>query len=179
MATALLGLPRLGHRLRLSANFFVQSPVQNRSKVSLQLKLLQQHTWAGSSRRGVGDWFNDTSYKIGCKCQARFFCRLSISVETQLSMWVSLSPSLSLCMCVCCEFMARSKDNNNNNTSNEFLWAHTHPTLSYPFSAILKDQLAVPGPSNCSWSTSLCQSPTLSLSFSSLSADVRCWPILC
>lgn len=103
MASALLGLPRLGHRLRLSANFFVQSPFQNRSKVSLQLKLLQ-HTWVASGR-GVeavagldqGDWFNDTRYKIGCKCKARFFCRLSISVEPQLPMWVSLS--FPLCVC--------------------------------------------------------------------------------
>lgn len=109
MASALLGLPRVGHRLRLSANFFVQSPVQNRSKVSLQLKLLQ-HTWV-VSRRGVvaaagldqGDWFNDTSYKIGYKWKARFFCRLSISVEPQLSMWVSLSLPLCLSfpLCVC------------------------------------------------------------------------------
>lgn len=53
-------------------------------------------------------------------------------------------PSLSSSLCVCCEFMARSKDNNN--TSNEFLWAHTHPTLSYPLSAIRKINLLCRAP---------------------------------
>lgn len=49
-----------------------------------------------------------------------------------------------VCVCVCHEFMARSKDNNNSSgtsTSNEFLWARTNPTLSYPLSAVWKINL--------------------------------------